>query len=212
VILVSVGLIFLNLQVTPKCIGIWNPRKCTNKLVLPALLLAMVANSMLFFLPTKYLGIHSLWYIYCLVFIINLTCLQLHLIAWAWCSDSKPARAYVSNESKIFCSLLFYVCSDARSSFNIHFFCFNCFRLKIFAPISILAFAVLLPVNWNNDTLQLSKAHHSNIDKLSISNIPVGSKRLAHDYFIFLWMFALFFLGRQHITTTTKPFSLKQVG
>jgi hypothetical protein len=87
---------------------------------------------------------------------------------------------------------LFYVCSDARSSFNIHFLCFNCFRLKIFTPVSILAFAVLVPVNWNNDTLQLSKTQHSNIDKLSISNIPVGSKRLAHDYFIVLLMFALF--------------------
>ncbi|GJM94217.1 hypothetical protein PR202_ga10845 [Eleusine coracana subsp. coracana] len=51
--------------------------------------------------------------------------------------------------------------------------------LKIFAPMSILAFAVLVPVNWTNDTLQLSTLQHSDIDKLSISNIPIGSKRLA---------------------------------
>ncbi|KAK3160971.1 hypothetical protein QOZ80_1BG0069620 [Eleusine coracana subsp. coracana] len=52
---------------------------------------------------------------------------------------------------------------------------------KIFAPMSILAFAVLVPVNWTNDTLQLSTLQHSNIDKLSISNIPIGSKRfIAH--------------------------------
>ncbi|KAK3164497.1 hypothetical protein QOZ80_1AG0019940 [Eleusine coracana subsp. coracana] len=53
--------------------------------------------------------------------------------------------------------------------------------LKIFAPMSILAFAVLVPVNWTNDTLQLSTLQHSDIDKLSISNIPIGSKRfIAH--------------------------------
>jgi hypothetical protein len=99
-----------------------------------------------------------------------------------------PARAYVSTESKIFCS------------FYIHFLPFNCCRLKIFVPISILAFVVLVPVNWTNDTLQLSMVQHSDIDKLSISNIPVGSKRLVatcdklsissisniRDYFILL--------------------------
>ncbi|XP_062212567.1 calcium permeable stress-gated cation channel 1-like [Phragmites australis] len=53
--------------------------------------------------------------------------------------------------------------------------------LKIFVPISILAFVVLAPVNWTNDTLQLMEVEHSDIDKLSISNIPVGSKRfIAH--------------------------------
>ena len=60
-----------------------------------------------------------------------------------------------------------------------HLLCFNCCRLKIFAPISVLAFIVLVPVNWTNDTLQFSKVEHSDVDKLSISNIPVGSKRLA---------------------------------
>jgi len=49
--------------------------------------------------------------------------------------------------------------------------------LKIFVPITILAFGVLVPVNWTNDTLDDLKVVHSGIDKLSISNIPYGSKR-----------------------------------
>ncbi|KAF0927884.1 hypothetical protein E2562_036803 [Oryza meyeriana var. granulata] len=49
--------------------------------------------------------------------------------------------------------------------------------LKIFVPITILALLVLVPVNWTNDTLENLKVVHSNIDKLSISNIPYGSKR-----------------------------------
>ncbi|KQK08047.1 CSC1-like protein At3g21620 [Brachypodium distachyon] len=49
--------------------------------------------------------------------------------------------------------------------------------LKIFVPITILAFAVLVPVNWTNETLESMKVVHSGIDKLSISNIPNGSKR-----------------------------------
>ncbi|CAL4956317.1 unnamed protein product [Urochloa decumbens] len=62
--------------------------------------------------------------------------------------------------------------------------------LKIFAPIAILAFAVLVPVNWTNDTLQFSKFEHSNIDKLSISNIPVGSKRfIAHLSMAYVFTF-----------------------
>lgn len=40
-----------------------------------------------------------------------------------------------------------------------------------------------MPVNWTNITLQSSKVQHSDIDKLSISNIPVGSKRLVPDNF-----------------------------
>uniref|UniRef100_A0A804MX73 CSC1-like protein n=1 Tax=Zea mays TaxID=4577 RepID=A0A804MX73_MAIZE len=62
--------------------------------------------------------------------------------------------------------------------------------LKIFAPISVLAFIVLVPVNWTNDTLQFSKLEHSNVDKLSISNIPVGSKRfIAHLAMAYVFTF-----------------------
>lgn len=54
-------------------------------------------------------------------------------------------------------------------------------RLKIFAPIAILAWAVLVPVHWTNHTLELAKqlknVTASDIDKLSVSNIPEYSKR-----------------------------------
>ncbi|KAE8075641.1 hypothetical protein FH972_014337 [Carpinus fangiana] len=51
--------------------------------------------------------------------------------------------------------------------------------LKIFVPIAFLAFAVMVPVNWTNGTLELehSTLVYSDIDKLSISNIPKGSPR-----------------------------------
>ena len=53
---------------------------------------------------------------------------------------------------------------------------FNC-RLKIFAPITILAILILVPVNWTNNTLEKSDLTYSDLDKLSISNIPQGSPR-----------------------------------
>ncbi|KAI7988540.1 Zinc finger protein CONSTANS-LIKE 9 [Camellia lanceoleosa] len=50
-------------------------------------------------------------------------------------------------------------------------------RLKIFVPIAFLAFTVMVPVNYTNGTLEHSNLTYSNIDKLSISNIPTGSYR-----------------------------------
>lgn len=53
--------------------------------------------------------------------------------------------------------------------------------LKIFVPIAFLAWSILVPVNWTNSTLEdatkFSNVTASNIDKLSISNIPTGSQR-----------------------------------
>ncbi|WVZ07975.1 hypothetical protein V8G54_021321 [Vigna mungo] len=52
--------------------------------------------------------------------------------------------------------------------------------LKIFAPITLLAFIVLVPVNWTGNTLEKQGAKnltYSDIDKISISNIPFGSDR-----------------------------------
>lgn len=53
--------------------------------------------------------------------------------------------------------------------------------LKIFVPIAFLAWAVLVPVNFTNSTLdaasELSHVTASDIDKLSISNIPQKSPR-----------------------------------
>ncbi|KAJ6333788.1 hypothetical protein OIU77_009634 [Salix suchowensis] len=53
--------------------------------------------------------------------------------------------------------------------------------LKIFVPIAFLAWAVLVPVNYTNDTLKIaqlvSNVTASDIDKLSISNVPLKSQR-----------------------------------
>jgi calcium permeable stress-gated cation channel len=50
--------------------------------------------------------------------------------------------------------------------------------LKIFVPIAVLAFAVLVPVNWTSGTLEKEKAlNYDEIDKFSISNLGKGSKR-----------------------------------
>ncbi|KAL8104172.1 calcium permeable stress-gated cation channel 1-like [Apium graveolens] len=50
--------------------------------------------------------------------------------------------------------------------------------LKIFFPIMFMAWAILVPVNVTNDTLEKAKdVTFSNIDKLSISNVPLGSQR-----------------------------------
>lgn len=52
-------------------------------------------------------------------------------------------------------------------------------RLKIFVPIAFLAFGVMVPVNWTNATLKKSNLVYSNLDELSISNVPLGSHRYA---------------------------------
>lgn len=49
-------------------------------------------------------------------------------------------------------------------------FCFHC-SLKIFIPLTILAFVVLVPVNAIKGTVH-------DIDKLSMSNVESGSPRL----------------------------------
>ncbi|XP_009592755.1 CSC1-like protein At3g21620 [Nicotiana tomentosiformis] len=49
--------------------------------------------------------------------------------------------------------------------------------LKIFVPIAFIAFSVMVPVNWTNRTLEHSNLTYSDLDKLSISNIPLGSQR-----------------------------------
>ncbi|XVE87740.1 hypothetical protein DITRI_Ditri19aG0012000 [Diplodiscus trichospermus] len=51
--------------------------------------------------------------------------------------------------------------------------------LKVFVPIAFMAWAVLVPVNYTNKTLelQLKNVTASDIDKLSISNIPLASDR-----------------------------------
>nr|GMD23631.1 CSC1-like protein At4g02900 [Ipomoea batatas] len=70
--------------------------------------------------------------------------------------------------------------------------------LKIFVPIALLAFAVLVPVNWTGGSLQhIKDLTFNEIDKLSISNIPSGSPKLwahiAMAYVISFWtLYALY--------------------
>ncbi|PIN18178.1 hypothetical protein CDL12_09146 [Handroanthus impetiginosus] len=63
--------------------------------------------------------------------------------------------------------------------------------LKIFVPITILAFAVLVPVNWTGSTLDdVKDLTFSDIDKLSISNVPSGSLRfVAHIAMAYVFTF-----------------------
>ncbi|KAL1214785.1 CSC1-like protein [Cardamine amara subsp. amara] len=52
--------------------------------------------------------------------------------------------------------------------------------LKIFVPIALLSWSILVPVNWTSDGLQFAKLRNvtsSDIDKLSISNVERGSDR-----------------------------------
>ncbi|RAL43518.1 hypothetical protein DM860_012659 [Cuscuta australis] len=68
--------------------------------------------------------------------------------------------------------------------------------LKIFVPITILAFAVLVPVNWTGESLQNHKdLTYDGIDKLSISNIDSGSIRLwAHISMAYMFTFWTFYV------------------
>ncbi|KAJ0258022.1 CSC1-like protein [Hirschfeldia incana] len=66
--------------------------------------------------------------------------------------------------------------------------------LKIFVPIALLSWSILVPVNWTSNGLQLAKLNDvksSNIDKLSISNVERGSDRFwAHlmmEYAFTFW-------------------------
>ncbi|GAB4826544.1 hypothetical protein Ancab_033438 [Ancistrocladus abbreviatus] len=62
--------------------------------------------------------------------------------------------------------------------------------LKIFVPITVLALAILVPVNLTNSTLALANVTYSDVDKLSISNIPLGSQRFwAHVVMAYAFTF-----------------------
>ncbi|KAJ4770407.1 ERD (early-responsive to dehydration stress) family protein [Rhynchospora pubera] len=82
--------------------------------------------------------------------------------------------------------------------------------LKIFVPMAILAFAILVPVNWTNDYLDNSKLEHSDIDKLSISNIPPGSKRfwthLVMAYVFTFWTFYVLYKEYNKVATMRLDF------
>ncbi|XP_024964106.1 CSC1-like protein At4g02900 [Cynara cardunculus var. scolymus] len=67
--------------------------------------------------------------------------------------------------------------------------------LKIFVPIALLAFAVLLPVNYTGEnfkivSLNMKDITFGEIDKFSISNVPAASKRLiAHIAMAYVFTF-----------------------
>ncbi|KAH9615815.1 hypothetical protein KSS87_022204 [Heliosperma pusillum] len=83
--------------------------------------------------------------------------------------------------------------------------------LKIFVPIMVLAFAVLLPINWTGDMLNgVHGLTYSTIDKLSISNIPAGSNRFwAHlvvAYASTLWTCCMLYKEYKIVTTLRLEF------
>nr|XP_018673709.1 PREDICTED: protein OSCA1-like isoform X2 [Musa acuminata subsp. malaccensis] len=75
--------------------------------------------------------------------------------------------------------------------------------LKIFIPITILAFSVLVPVNWTNGTLNDSNnLQYSDIDKLSISNVPERSQRFwAHLVMAYVFTFWTCYVLRKEYGT-----------
>ncbi|KAL9236962.1 hypothetical protein vseg_011566 [Gypsophila vaccaria] len=77
--------------------------------------------------------------------------------------------------------------------------------LKIFVPVTFLALAILVPVNYTNDTLKLLKVTFSKIDKLSISNIHLGSSRfwahIAMQYAFTFW--TCFVLYKEYARVTS---------
>ena len=79
--------------------------------------------------------------------------------------------------------------------------------LKIFVPITVLALVVLVPVNYTGNTLgKAREVTFSNIDKLSISNIPSGSPKFwAHMVMSYIFSFwTCFVLYHEYKTVATK--------
>ncbi|EPS74192.1 hypothetical protein M569_00556, partial [Genlisea aurea] len=83
--------------------------------------------------------------------------------------------------------------------------------LKIFVPIAVLAFSVLVPVNWTGGTLvNVKDLTFSDIDKLSISNVPSGSLRfIAHivmEYVFTFWTFYVLYKEYHFVTNKRLRF------
>lgn len=87
--------------------------------------------------------------------------------------------------------------------------------LKIFVPLSVLAFAVLVPINITGRYLEHREdLSYSNLDKLSISNIPPGSQRfwahLAMAYVFTFWTFYTLYKEYKLITSMRLHFLASQ--
>ncbi|XP_050363394.1 CSC1-like protein At4g02900 [Argentina anserina] len=78
--------------------------------------------------------------------------------------------------------------------------------LKIFFPITVVSLAVLVPLHYTNNELEKSKVEFSNIDKLSISNVPNASlKFIAHLILSYVFTFwTCFVLYHEYKTMATK--------
>ncbi|KAL3626062.1 hypothetical protein CASFOL_029611 [Castilleja foliolosa] len=87
-----------------------------------------------------------------------------YLMFWSWMPEALRMPD---------CELVDYAGLDSVAFIRIYLL-----GLKIFVPIAILAFAVLVPVNMTGETLEsITDLTYSDIDKLSISNVPSGSIR-----------------------------------
>uniref|UniRef100_A0A0D9WG68 CSC1/OSCA1-like 7TM region domain-containing protein n=1 Tax=Leersia perrieri TaxID=77586 RepID=A0A0D9WG68_9ORYZ len=87
--------------------------------------------------------------------------------------------------------------------------------LKIFVPIAVLAFIVLVPINWTSGTLENEKSlSYDQIDKLSISNLGKGSKRfwahIAMAYVFTFWTFYVLYREYKVVTTMRLRFLANQ--
>ncbi|BAT99698.1 hypothetical protein VIGAN_10120500 [Vigna angularis var. angularis] len=88
--------------------------------------------------------------------------------------------------------------------------------LKIFVPITIVALLILIPVNVSSGTLFFLKKELvvSDIDKLSISNVPTESIRffvhIALEYLFTLWICFLLYKEYDYVATMRLHFMASQ--
>ncbi|KAF7150571.1 hypothetical protein RHSIM_Rhsim02G0105600 [Rhododendron simsii] len=77
--------------------------------------------------------------------------------------------------------------------------------LKIFVPITLLAWIILVPVNWTNNMLDGDNVVFSSIDKLSVSNIPLKSHRFwAHIIMAYIFTFWTCYVLRKEYETVAS--------
>ncbi|KAE9452718.1 hypothetical protein C3L33_15368, partial [Rhododendron williamsianum] len=78
-------------------------------------------------------------------------------------------------------------------------------KLKIFVPITLLAWTILVPVNWTNNMLDGDNVVFSSIDKLSVSNIPQSSHRFwAHIIMAYIFTFWTCYVLRKEYETVAS--------
>lgn len=82
--------------------------------------------------------------------------------------------------------------------------------LKMFVPVAVLSLCILAPVNFTSKALTQSEAYFSDIDKLSISNIPLHSPRFwAHivmEYAFTFWACLVLYKEYAKVTSMRLQF------